>query len=120
MAHKKRKQWPAHRLSYQLFIGDIPKGLMVCHACDVRSCVNPEHLWIGTCADNLADMASKGRAAKGERNGNAKLTNKQVMAILQDDRTLSQIASDYGVDRTNIWQIKSRKTHKHLGGENGR
>jgi hypothetical protein len=61
------KTMPAHRASYQIHIGPIPDGLHVLHRCDVRHCVNPEHLWIGTHSDNMADMAAKGRAVSGRR-----------------------------------------------------
>jgi hypothetical protein len=56
-----RKTYRAHRYSYQAFNGEIPKGLQVCHSCDVRNCVNPEHLWLGTNQDNVNDMVKKGR-----------------------------------------------------------
>ena len=55
------KNFYAHRLSYEIYKGEIPKGMFVCHTCDVRDCVNPDHLWIGTNLDNINDAIKKGK-----------------------------------------------------------
>lgn len=67
----------AHRASYQLTYGDIPRGLFVCHECDTPACVRPEHLFLGTALDNTQDMVAKGRAGRG----GARLTQTQVKEI---------------------------------------
>lgn len=64
----------AHRLSYSAFQGPIPDGLHVLHKCDVRACVNPNHLWAGTHRDNMADMRTKGRAVRGVEKPHPRLT----------------------------------------------
>lgn len=71
----------AHRASYEMHVGPIPPGMLVCHKCDVPGCVNPQHLFLGTQRDNMADMKSKGRASTGERHPRAKLTDFEVATL---------------------------------------
>ena len=104
----------AHRLSYELHVGPIPDGMFVCHRCDTPACVNPKHLWLGTNADNVADMVAKGRQAVGTRNARSKLDDEKVRAIRADHRILKDIAADYGVSICVVGYIKQRITWKHV------
>jgi hypothetical protein len=106
--HPRRRA--AHRISWELHRGEIPHGLCVCHKCDVRSCVNPDHLWLGTHQDNNVDRARKGhnRNQNGENNCIAKLTWDDVVCIrLDDKRPHREIAADYGVSTGTVWLVKS-------------
>jgi hypothetical protein len=105
----------AHRCSWELHHGEIPKGLLVCHKCDVRHCVNPEHLFVGTQSDNLNDMVAKGRNNNphGESHAKARLTELQVAAIRCDARSLAAIGLDYGIDKQFVWKIKRGLYWKH-------
>lgn len=94
------KSMGAHRLSYMAFKGPIPKGLDVCHNCDNRKCVNPDHLFLGTRADNMADAVKKGRQAKGDMLPQTKLSidnRAQIMGRVRSGELYRHIASDYGV-----------------------
>lgn len=110
------KPTAAHRYSWALHRGPIPAGMKVCHRCDVPFCVNPGHLFLGTQADNHADMVAKNRRAsfKGVNNGKAKLTPEQVLQIRGDARSLKHIAADYGVSLGAISQIKLGKVWAHV------
>ena len=108
-----------HRMSYTLFNGTIPKGLLVCHKCDNPSCINPEHLFVGTDLDNSKDKIKKGRqfVLKGENVSNSILTNTKVMQIrslCKDGLTLKEISEMFGVSITTIHRVKIRKTWKHI------
>lgn len=103
-----RKVLYAHRLSAEWVHGPIPAGTEVCHKCDAPACVNPDHLFLGTHADNGADAASKGRMRppRGEASPKAKLTAEQVVAIRRDTRTTRAIGRDYGVSNRHVSAIK--------------
>ena len=103
------KKCRAHRISYELHIGQIPEDLFVCHTCDVPGCVNPDHLWLGTNDDNMVDMTVKGRRVRGVSHGRAKLTEDQVRAIRADLRVLRLIAKDYSVSLGQIGRIRRRR-----------
>lgn len=98
-----------HRISYELACGEIPPGMCVCHRCDNPRCINPEHLFLGTDMDNMADRDAKGRQASGDRNGNAKLTWQQVEAIRREYRESKTpkraLAAKYGVSEREIRYI---------------
>ena len=106
----------AHRYSWRLHKGEIPDGMIVCHHCDNRSCVNPDHLFVGTYSDNANDMFAKGRnnTPRGERHAKAKLTEQDVYNIRADTRTLVEIGKQYGFDKSYVWKIKNRWHWKHL------
>lgn len=111
----------AHRVSWELHNGPIPAGLSVCHHCDVRSCVNPGHLFLGTQFDNLADMTEKGRRTHagrglpGEACGHSKLTDAKVREIrARCGQTHECIAKEFGVSRRAISFIRSGETWRHL------
>lgn len=107
----------AHRVSFALHRGDIPNGMHVCHRCDNRACVNPEHMFLGTHAENVADRNAKGRQArlKGTTNGQAKLTETDVAAI-RSAVGISQIklAEQFGVSHTLVWRIRAGKCWTHV------
>ena len=77
--HNEPKITTAHRLAWAAANGPIPDGMLVCHKCDVRSCINPNHLWLGTDADNIADRDAKGRTSRGERHSATLGRQKRVL-----------------------------------------
>jgi len=109
---KRGRKIRAHRVAWESVHGPVPNGLCVLHRCDVRSCVRPDHLFLGTRADNAADCLTKARHARGERVGSAKLTASQVQQI-RDLAACGEarraIADRFGVSRSNVGLIVSRQ-----------
>ena len=107
----------AHRVSWELTNGPIPKGMCILHHCDNPACVNPAHLFLGTIEDNNHDMASKGRSTRGEKSSNARLTEQDVYEIRRMlNRGILQrvVAKKYGVSQRAISDIKTGETWNWL------
>lgn len=117
----------ASRFAYELANGPIPPDRFVLHTCDNRACVNPAHLFLGDARTNSLDMVSKGRHgastspdqwARGERQGGAKLTSEQVLAIRSEYAagkvSMSQLAKKYGVCTPHVWALIHHVNWQHL------
>lgn len=128
-----KKPMRAHRVAWELTYGPIPDGLFVCHHCDVRTCVRPDHLFLGTQRDNMDDAVRKGRMRSGDQHGlrvhpdrashgehrwNSALTEQAVreIRIAYDSglETLNSLMSKYGVTRCTISNVLNGVTWKHI------
>lgn len=103
----KRKLFAAHRFFYEQYKGEIPSGMVICHTCDVPSCVNPDHLRAGTHADNMRDMVEKGRwkPASGYRRLSADAKEK-ILVALSGSLHVAKVARLFGVSPTAIRKIR--------------
>ena len=114
------KRYSTHRFSFELKYGKIPNGLCVLHHCDNPSCVRPDHLFLGTVADNNRDSIIKGRnfCPIGEDNGRSKLTKRDVSLIRElysrRDTTHIQLAQQFNVCSATICYIVNNQTWKHI------
>ena len=105
----------AHRFVWNESFGPIPDGMCVLHKCDVRRCVNPEHLFLGTPADNTADMVTKGRKrfAVGSQRSK-RLIEDDIIFIRASKLSQYALAKQFGVSQPNINAIKTGKTWRHV------
>lgn len=112
--HKKRA---AHRISWIIHNGPIPNGMLICHKCDQRSCINPDHLFIGTYKDNSQDASQKHKIflARGELNGNSKLKRIQVHEIRKLCPSVpgTELAKRYKVHKSTISLIIKGRNWKY-------
>ena len=107
-----------HRLAYSLWVGNIPEGMLVLHNCDNRPCFRPDHLRLGTQAENARDTADRGRSTRGELDGFHKLTEADVLDIRERlrDHSVRQVdlAMEHGITQTCVSAINTGKTWKWL------
>ena len=126
----------AHRMAFAFWNYPVPDGMFVCHQCDNRKCVNPNHLFLGTPKDNVDDMFKKNRQqdysknrASGDRHGLALhpearlfgkknpqsiLTDKLVLSIRDDSLSIKDIAADIGVSYHTVWNVKNKRSWRHV------
>ena len=107
--HAHRTAW---LYTYQTNLDD--PTIFVCHKCDNTGCVKLSHLWLGSASENNKDTQKKKRGAIGERNGRAKLSNNDVLAIRQSSLPYLVLSCRYGVTEFHIYQIRSRRCWKHI------
>ena len=104
----------AHRISWQLHNGVIPRGSYVLHRCNNPTCVNPDHLYLGTQLDNIQQAKREGRMRRGETQGTSKLKESDVTNIRILDLPRQKLADLYGVSYMQIKNIKTRKHWTHI------
>lgn len=111
----------AHRVSWILSHGELPKGAHVLHKCDNPVCVNPDHLFIGTHQDNMEDRTrkgrSRGRGLPGELSGHNKLTNNIVLKIRklhEQGTSQKQISNQFAIHKATVNDVVLRKTWRHI------
>lgn len=106
-----------HRLAFETAYGPVPPGMCVCHRCDNRACVNPDHLFLGSNAENMADMRAKRRQAGWSKKSSRKLTPEQVNEIRAVGRgNLNELAERFGVSTQTVWAIQAGRKWTSLEG----
>ena len=105
-----------HRVSYEVFVGRIPHGLLVCHKCDNPPCANPDHLFVGTHKDNYRDSVNKNRHTppKGEEHWCRRLSDDVVRTIRNSNDTCKKLARRFGVSERTVRGVINGETLKHV------
>lgn len=108
-----------HRVAYEYYKGPIPTGLQVNHICDVPNCVNPDHLYAGTRADNDRDRVARPKSDRkacnqGEASGHAKLTTADVLTIRSSNARGKDLAAQYGISPAAVCDIRKFRTWRHV------
>jgi len=114
-----RSPWPTHRVAWVIANGPIPPGMCVCHHCDNRPCVEVRHLFLGTRADNSADMVAKKRhrAVIGEAQPTAKMTARRVVELRSMYATglsAAKVAPLFGISKSQVLAIVNRRYWAHV------
>lgn len=110
--YKHNTVYNAHRISYELFIGVIPDGLLVLHKCDNRKCVNPDHLFVGNQKENMSDMITKGRAIHiGKLNADKV---KEIKERIRNGSKNADIAREFTITQQTICDIKKGRSWRYI------
>lgn len=104
----------AHKAAWEASNGPVPEGMFVCHSCDVRTCVNPDHLFLGTPKQNSMDMVAKGRSCQGTKQARSKLDEHCVRHIRMTDIGTTDLAEIYEVSRSVIKAVRSNRSWRHV------
>jgi hypothetical protein len=112
LAYKQKKLLMTHRVSWEHFNGPIPVGFCVLHKCDIPACVNPDHLFLGTKADNTADMIKKGRMKTGKQLPHTKLSDADIEFIRSATGSQSKIAKQFGISQGYVSLLRNGHCRK--------